>query len=357
MVKFIAKNLAMVIFLGILLVGTIGIVSVAGAQETLPKGGDSFATAVKIEPGSYKGGAVESVEKEYFYINIKPGQQIKLKGTFIPAGYGANCVLYLYDENETRLDGEEYTAGPISAFWLPDSNRDLYKYYIKVGSTAGALSSYSLDVSLRDCYDAGSEKDAGDTFDKAIEIKGGKYTGYLAGPYKGTDEIDIYKIPVKKGETLIAKVTPPSNTVLSLGFYDDDRRLISEEIAPNRGAIVSNSVEITRDGEIFAKVVAEKGGENLNVYSLEVGTEGVAAVKELGAVKEDKAVREKPKIEDKSPFKEGLLPEEGLTEKEAQEAKKGLVRGGIIPAIIGLVVLIIIAIVIVFLVRKKKKIE
>ena len=44
----------------------------------------------------------------------------------------------------------------------------------------------------------------------------------------------------------------------------------------------------------------------------------------------------------------------GLTEKEAQEAKKGLVRGGIIPAIIGLVVLIIIAIVIVFLVRKKK---
>ncbi len=72
MLKFNAKNLAITVFLGVLLVGIVGI---ANAQESLPEGGDGFETAVKLEPGNYvTDHNISRKVPEYFKLSVGAGQ-------------------------------------------------------------------------------------------------------------------------------------------------------------------------------------------------------------------------------------------------------------------------------------------
>ena len=101
MAKFNVKNLVLFVFLGILLIGVIGIVY---AQEALPRGGDSFETAVKLEPGSYEGGEIESVKSEHFYINVKAGQELQMEGILKAlSDSSGNRILGLYDEDRKEV--------------------------------------------------------------------------------------------------------------------------------------------------------------------------------------------------------------------------------------------------------------
>lgn len=151
MAKFNAKNLIIVIFFGVLLVGVIGIVN---AQQALPKGGNSFETAVKLEPGNYQGGSLESKEAEYFYITgVKLGQEINIKGTFIAANVdiGAWAVLALYDKEGTGLAVEEdgFYDKPLSlTISQLHKGKDSDKYYIKTECDTWKIASYTLEISL-----------------------------------------------------------------------------------------------------------------------------------------------------------------------------------------------------------------
>jgi len=283
MVKFNAKNLTIAVLFGILFIGVIGIVN---AQEALPKGGDSFETAVKLEPGSYKqGGSFENKEVEYFYLeNIKPGQEINIKGTFTAESKEAIAILVLYNEDRTAVvEGDVIThATPesISGSWLLNADEASYKYYIKAGSDLWTIASHSLDISLVDRYDAGSQTDAGDTIEKAMSIRSGEYKSYLSGE-QGTDAKDFYKVAVKKGQTLVAKVTPPSEAGINITVYDSNRTVLKDEYAPNPGAIVTNSVPITKSGDVFVGVICDKYcSKELVVYTLNIATEGVIADEE-----------------------------------------------------------------------------
>ncbi len=152
MTKFNAKNLAITVFLGVLLIGAVGI---ASAQQALPKGGESFETAVKLEPGSYQGGSLKSKEVEYFYVtDIKPGQEINVKGTFAAADVdiGAEAILVLYNKDGTEVAGKEEgfyeKPASITVSWL-HTGKDSDKYYIKTGSNIFEIASFSLEVSLK----------------------------------------------------------------------------------------------------------------------------------------------------------------------------------------------------------------
>jgi len=153
MIKPNIKNLGIVFFFGILLVGVIGIISVVNAQQTLPKGGDSFETAVKIEPGNYQGGSLKGAE--YFYITgVKLGQEINIKGTFIAADIdiGAWAILALYDKDETELTIEEngFYDEPLSlTISQLHRGKDSDKYYIKTECDMWEVASYTLEISLK----------------------------------------------------------------------------------------------------------------------------------------------------------------------------------------------------------------
>lgn len=135
----------------LLLVGVIGIVN---AQQALPKGGDSFETAAKIEPGNYKGGSLDNNETEYFYITgIKSGQEINIEGTFTAAdvNIGAWAILTLYEEDGTELALEEdgFYDEPLSlTISQLHRGRDSDKYYIMTKCDTWKISSYILEISL-----------------------------------------------------------------------------------------------------------------------------------------------------------------------------------------------------------------
>jgi len=328
------KKILIIIFFGVLLVAVIGVVN---AQEALPTGGDSFETAVKLEPGSYEGGVMKKGDSEYFYINVKPGQDIKIEGTFkaLSDSMGEE-YLTLYDEDRKKLTeiGATLEKGQQETFlfsWLPNTDKDLYKYYIKRECTWVKIGALSFELSLTDRYDAGSQTDAGDTAEKAINVESGEYKGYLSGK-AGADTKDFYKVAVKKGKTLIVKVTPPSDATMSVAVYDKDRRVLKDEYASNPGAIVTNSLLITKSEDVFAGVICDRYcSEKLVAYTMNITTEGVA-------------------VEDEDDGGAVIGTGEDTTKDEAE--KKGS-NWGLIIGIIALI--IIVAIIAYFLLRKKKQ--
>jgi hypothetical protein len=160
MARFKFKKLAIVSILGLFLFGMVGI---ANAQQVLPKGGDSYATAVKLTPGSYQGGSIESKAAEYFYLtSVKLGQEISLKGTFTPASTnaGAEAVLVLYDEDGTKLAEKVeaiYGMELLTVSYLQRGN-EADKYYIKAGSGLFDIASFSLELSLSAAPTRGAER-------------------------------------------------------------------------------------------------------------------------------------------------------------------------------------------------------
>jgi hypothetical protein len=158
--KMKTKNAAIAVFLGVFLVGAAG---TATAQQMLPRGGDGFETAVELKPGSYQGGSLESKEVEYFYVVIKAGEEVQIKGTFAAANVevGAEAVLALYGEDGAKLaeeiEGFYKKPASIEVSWLADGIKDSYTCYIKAGSGIFEIDPYSLDVSVERSQIQGKE--------------------------------------------------------------------------------------------------------------------------------------------------------------------------------------------------------
>ena len=323
----------------VLILLLVGVIGVANAQEVLLKGGGGFDDAVKLETGNYGGEVMKKGESEYFYINVKSGQEIKIEGVIIPNGTGEGG-LTLYDEDRKQLVEEgaivEEKKGieQFTISWLSNSDRDSYKYYLKRYCNWVKIGSLSFELSLADRYDAGSQTDAGDTVEKAMEITSGEYRAYLSGK-AGADTKDFYKVAVKKGKTLIVKVTPPSEAIIGVAVYDKDRRVLKDEYAPNPGAIVTNSLAIAKSGDVFVGVVCDRYcSKELVAYTLNITTEGEAIVGE-----ED----------------EDVFAGAGMGAPEDAAEKKGLNWWLILGIILGVIALIVIfATIAYFLLRKGK---
>ena len=332
MTKTNVKNLVIVAFFGILLVGAVGIVN---AQEALPAGGDGLETAVKLEPGSYQRDAM--AETEYFYVDVKAGQEINVKYAFgVGTGKDGWGVLLLYDENRTKLVDEYDVVSKdelksITISWLSNSEKDSYKYYIKTGYDRYNVGSVSFDLSLIDYYDAGSRTDAGDSFEKAMNITPGEYKAYLSGK-SGADTKDFYKLAVKTGQTLTIKITPPMEASMEVVVYDSTRKRLKRGSTPNPGAIFTTSVPITKSGDVFVVVACDKWmSENLAEYTMDITTEGVAVEDGDGGGVIIDIERE--------------VLEDGAVEK----------KGPNWALIIGIIVLIVVIIIVICILLKKKK--
>ncbi len=160
MASFDIKKLAIAGILGLFLLGMLGIFN---ARQILAIGGNSFETAVKLEPGSYQGGSIESKEAEYFYVTgVIPGQEITIKGTFTPASSnaGAEAVLVLYDKGRTKLAEKVEAAYETVLLTIssPLRGSESDKYYIKAGSGLFDIASFSLEISLTAAPTRGTER-------------------------------------------------------------------------------------------------------------------------------------------------------------------------------------------------------
>jgi hypothetical protein len=345
MIKLKNTHLLIASIIGMLLVVVSGVAGVVNAQTSV-EGGGSFEDAVKIEVGSYQGGSLEDDEMEYFYISgIKPGQKVQIKGTFAPASttYGAGAVLSLYNEDEEELVGGSdaiYEAqGSVTISWLSNVEEDSYKYYLKVGCDIWDMDSYSLDVSLTDCYDASSQTDVADSFSGATSISTGTYKGYLSGE-AGTDTADYYKVNIKKGDTLSVEVTPSEEAQPNLYIYDSDREEITEEYALNPGAILKTSLTAEKDDFVYVVVSCDMWCSSEMIdYSIKISG---AELSEAGVEEADSG----EEVEDE--------------EVATDEAEGGILQGknlGVILVVVGVVFILgIIAVaIVIYIVIKARK--
>jgi len=326
------------------------------AQQVLPEAGDSLGTAVAIQPGAYQAGELPDKTEVFYSVQGKAGQEIKVKGVFVPYSRDTLVSITLYDENKEEMAGSGWDNGYTpSASWLLNSEHDNYKYYIKVSNDSiWGIKSYSLEMTLTDRYDANSQTDAGDTFDKALSVGAGDYQGYLAGECGwgnniGNDLNDYYKITLPKGKSLDVKVTPPSDKTLQLKLYDKDRSLLLDKVAENPGQILKGNVQAVKNADIFVGVLCPSG------YKCCSGDKEIVSYGlNLAIVSPEEVEKEEEEIivgEGQAPGST-LGPTEGPTPGQAPEAKAGWKMDWRMAVIILIVILLIIFF---LLIRPKKK--
>lgn len=270
------------LYLGVALL-FVGVISCSCvfAQQTLPSGGSSFETSVLLGPGTYQGSMGEE-DVVFYRVQANAGQEIKIETS------SSDTWLYLINDQQEEL---QYSSSEKFVYWLANSEKSTHSFYLKISNEAFApIESFTLKISLTNRYDANSQTDAGDTFEKALNISTGEYQSYLSGTWplmtpKGDDFKDYYKVSVKKGATYTFKVTPPSADEISLELLSLDRESIDSKSSANSGAIVSLSLAPTANTDIFV-LVEHSGpiaGEVLN-YKLNIGTS--AALTKFYACKE-----------------------------------------------------------------------
>lgn len=251
----------------IILIGLLG--NYTFAVSTIPVGGSSFGTATLLGPGTYQGSMIEE-EITFYRVQANAGQEIKVEIN------SNDTWITIFNDKEEEL---QFGDGDEPVYWLPNSDKSTHSLYLKISNEAFApIESFTLKISLINRYDANSQTDAGDTFEKALNITTGEYQGYLSGTYplmtpKGDDFKDYYKLSVKKGITYTFKVTPPSADEIGLELFSVNRESIDEKSSANSGAIVNLSLAPIADTNIFI-LVAHDGpisGEVLN-YKLNIDT-------------------------------------------------------------------------------------
>ena len=240
------------------------------AVSALPTGGNSFGTAVALQPGVYQGGALGENQEIYYSFQGKAGQQIKIK--FSSESYS---TMTLYDENKEEL------VDDIEISWLANAD-DALPRYIKLFNES-PVDSFSFEISIKNYYDVGSQTDAGESFEKALTITTGDYDGYLAAhPFitelVGNDLKDYYKISVSKGVTYEFKAMPPTGGAMKLETFNLNRELLEEKSSANEGAVAALSLIPINNTYVYLAVSSdnwygyiEKSADALN-YKLSIKT-------------------------------------------------------------------------------------
>ncbi len=249
-------------------------------------GGDSFETAEELPgPGSYELGAtVPADSKRYFEISgYRAGEQIKVTGNFDGE---AIVSVDLYDSQRSSLTRSYELASdtePHKLSWLDGSEKTSYSYYIVLGvSPDGDLTSASLEIEKVSLFDGGVEGDAGETYEKAVPLVEGSYTGHLAGE-DGSDKTDFYSVELNKGQVLIVTVTPPGDRALgNLAVYDSSMQsLYSPEGWPNKGAVVEAPVLAEKTGTYFIEIDNSYSDVNSPVqYDFEIAIKPLSEAQE-----------------------------------------------------------------------------
>jgi len=236
-----------------LFMGGAGAVS---AAAPLPNGGSNFETATSVSGGSYQGQLAAGTDA-YYWFDVVAGQEINIIGGFIDDTY-SDGDLYLYDGNQQELFSE-YGAGGTMGPWLNKSKQRMYFRIVNDSYSEDNILSYKIEINSQNRFDAGSQTDAGDTFESALPIGVGSYSGYLAGvsvmqtPY-GDDVKDYYKVAVSKGQNYEFKLTPTTGDEGTLELYSASRTLLDEKSSSNGGALVSLTLVPKADTIVYLAI-------------------------------------------------------------------------------------------------------
>jgi hypothetical protein len=250
------------------------------------RGGDSYETAVALTPGKlyHLDHHQKKAQYDYFYTDLKAGQSLTAtiqtgdKGVDI-AGDTAKENLVPYAGIEIDNSSHERLASQViigsrnnqkEATINVGSGQD-GRYFILVGNSYDAQhmnNPFKVDVTSR--FDAGTERDAGETEELSIPVSTGETKGYL-GP---GDRMDMYKFSATAGSRFTVKARPASDKVaLKLVALDADGVQLAGANAPNAGAAVTlENIAMPQDGVVFLKLGSFYSDVPLTDYALDIAT-------------------------------------------------------------------------------------
>jgi hypothetical protein len=192
-------------------------------------------------PCMVKGEIDQSDKDDIYKIEVDRGQSLYILAE-PDDNLGINLYLYKQVGEGGSATQEQVAADrsptvgvsegvPRSINYTANSAQDVFIMYAWVGLHAGE-GGYNLTIEVNEQDDAGSDTDAGDTYETATNITPGTYNGFVAN----ADDEDVYGITMKKGDSIYVDVQPEA--ALSVNLH-----LIRE--SDNDGIPVFT--EVTRD--------------------------------------------------------------------------------------------------------------
>ena len=166
----------------------------------------------------------------------------------------------------------------------------------------------SVSIKITDRFDAGSQTDAGGSFENALPIEAGQYKGFLDFNYEASDGEDFYKISVARGQKLTVKVTPPKDLCLDLKIYDKNRSELVDETSDNEGAIVTGSIQALTTDIFYIAVAPEYSSEldQAGQYSLDISG-GAPDTQKSGIANSDESLPDNPLSQISASVSSGIL--------------------------------------------------
>ncbi|MBF0492793.1 MAG: VWA domain-containing protein [Deltaproteobacteria bacterium] len=236
------------------------------------RGGDSYETAVSLNPGKlYRLDHHQKKDQyDYFYIDLKGGQRLLAKVETGEDGVSIDSTLNqatitkgnpyagiaIHSSQRQQIGRADIIGGrnekKALSFAVPSSAEG--RYYVLVGSIYDAQNKdHRFQVDIQDMSDANSGRDAGDTEATALEIQAGQYDKNFLSV---GDNLDIFKFNPISGTSYEIKARSSKPEIsLDIVLTDVDGVQVAETYSPNGGAVAKfDHVSFQKAGPVFIKI-------------------------------------------------------------------------------------------------------
>lgn len=260
------------------------------------RGGDGFASAVPITPGSYRlDHHQRRDEYDFFAIEVRPGYSLEVRQVAYEVGVDiagdtfkeappvtSRAGVGISGPDQLRIARHAGLGAGQEAFARAGVTAGRGgTYYIDIGTSYGDVHKDSvMTVAIVDQTDADSGTDAGGSERDALSLEPGVYRAWR----QSRDDIDMYAVTAAAGAAYGVRVRPENaDSVLSLVVTDDDGVQLARASAPNGGAAARvDGVQATRSGRLLVAVTDFYPSDYV-AYSLEVTVEDATESTGTGA--------------------------------------------------------------------------
>jgi len=227
---------------------------------------NSLSAATTIPAGTGIGYIDSTDTDDYYKVSVNSGQTVSVSLT---PPYGSDFDLYLYDTSQSYIDSS--TLGGSQTDMVEGTAIASGYFYIRVYKWSGS-GIYSLSITVTGGTtqnDANSGTDAGNSFDQALRISAGSFTGYI----DSTDTYDYYKVSVTSGQTVRVNMTPPYGSDFDLYLYNSyQTQVASSTLSGSQADSVTYTATLA--GDYFIAMVQWSGS---GVYSFDVWLSSTSA--------------------------------------------------------------------------------
>lgn len=220
-----------------------------------------------IQPGTYQGSlggqiAGGQIDKEDWYsLNLQEGQIIDLQLT---QPSGGSFTIFLRKPGSTSNLG--YTVSQDNIRTLQHVVDISGIWFIRINRSSGE-GNYQLSMDIQSQNDAGSNHDAGDSFEDSIALYPGVFTGFL----NRADKLDWYNINLLEGQTISLQLFMPPEANFKLYLYPPGSTS-SKAVSPTPQGNMTTLQHTTDASGIWGIKVTRSSGEG--DYQLSINISG-----------------------------------------------------------------------------------